>query len=1475
MDPEQSTSAAGDTLDEAGERRGRLDRLCDAFELKWQRAQRGQGESPRIEEYLADSREAEVGLLLRELLLVEWDYQPQLVVQDYLGRFPEHADIVQATFQEYRNLAVPAVDEAVLRDALFAGLLLQHRFLDAEEVAAAWAWESAESRPLAETLVTRAALTWEDAQLVGSLMQHYLDSYGGSLRAVVADLPCIHSACASLAAHVPDPRAQAALRFIAMGGGLEGAERGGGKARYSIHKFHRGGGLGQVWIASDQELPRQVALKDIRPQYARHPELQARFVREAQITGLLEHPGVVPVYGLGWHPDGRPFYAMRFIQGKSLDEVVKEFHDETSTERDATRRNLELRKLLRRFIDVCNTIEYAHNRGVLHRDLKPDNIMLGEFGETLVVDWGLARLSEESLAATPALADRQLSFTSQSSTLTQHGAALGTPAYMSPEQAEGRLESIGRATDIYGLGATLYCVLTGSVPFDRGSLQGLLEAVKIGDFPPPRDLNPNLPRALDAICRKAMATEPSARYSSAKELAEEIERWMADERVAAAPETWWQQLGRWARRNRTWVQSGALALLLITLISVVSSLVILQLWNDARASRTQAERSLARATRALYAQQVRDAAVLMPTDPGRALELLRDLATCPENLREFSWYHLYRVCYRNQHSWRVAESDTVLAAITANAERMIRVGGGGKMELREVPTGRIRKEVVTETGVLASALSVDGRRVATAHASGTVRLWNAAELIEIATFPGEHQKAVAVALSHDGGVVAAAFGETQSQIKVWNVFDQQSRGNFTGPSNIASLALAPDGTRLAAGGSYEASTSGGLRVWDLREGTESGYYALPRDLRMPPEVAQTVTALKFCGSRQVLLLGSNTGTLARIGLDELDRGGEPGWNVQAHYGTIRSLALHPSEAVIATAGVGAGGRAGIHAPHQPVKLWDSADFHRPLPYLAGLLVDVTHLSFSATGDQLLTLEQDGNVTIFSCTDQWTRTDVPHQYPVVGTAFSGDGNTLVTVALDTERDRFSVAHWDAVSSAGKKFDRLADAAGAWLMPTGQVFDVVHRAQGGAARGHDLRDALTGAVIAKLPEEQGSLAAVSPDRRWGAWVTPDGRLSLWNLVSPTRTAVISYPAEAAETLAVAFSPSGATLGWSTGLDPGRITLVEVSSGKTLHTFDELSGGISRITFSPEGRTLAVGRRVAPPLPSRSEIQRVPEVAVSLYDAETGQLRHTLGGHAGDVYALAFSPDGHTLATGGHDYKIRLWDVDSGICLLVLEGHTGSVFALDFSPDGLTLASASFDATARLWRTTSPGNVVDHEAALFVRGLADSIPLKSDLTQAVRRNSRITESVRARSLELAEQLPDDPAWLTQWGLQIALRPKLDRPVYQQALRYAQAARERLPDDPHTVMAVGTARYRCGDYAGAVVDLKYALELSQQQAISVEPLSLAFLAMARSRQGEQQEALSMYERLLSSLTGDPLSDSDPLQQVLNEAKTVLQVDR
>jgi serine/threonine-protein kinase len=357
------------------------------------------------------------------------------------------------------------------------------------------------------------------------------------------------------AADTGNPSARAAAP------GPEGAFA--GSPRYRPIRFHARGARGEVHLAEDTELRRRVALKRIQAQQVADPESRRRFLREAEVTARLEHPGIVPVHGLVAGADGGPCYAMRFVEGPTLQDALRSFHEAERPGRDAGERSLALRKLLAHFIAACNAVAYAHDQGVVHRDLKPGNILLGaRYGETLVVDWGLAKVLDQPNETAPADGNGELPPASHcGGSNTEQGQALGTPVYMSPEQAAGRWDMLGPASDVYGLGATLYAVLTGRPPFAGNGVAEVLQKVQRAAFPPPRQLAPDTPRALEAICLKALAREPSARYATALELAADLERWLADQPVTAWREPLRVRSGRWVRRHKPAVAALAAAVL--------------------------------------------------------------------------------------------------------------------------------------------------------------------------------------------------------------------------------------------------------------------------------------------------------------------------------------------------------------------------------------------------------------------------------------------------------------------------------------------------------------------------------------------------------------------------------------------------------------------------------------------------------------------------------------------------------------------------------------------------------------------------------------------------------------------------------------------------------------------------------------------------------------------------------------------------
>jgi serine/threonine protein kinase len=478
-------------------------------------------------------------------------------------------------------------------DLALCATAFSRRLLSAEQLeAAVCQWLVDPQRPLLDVLAVHARLSPEEATgLQSSVARHATetcaDPMGSRLEALPAAVRRLlspHVSDVTLASESdletrPAPSAPRKSKSVQMAGLTPGE-------RFDVLQVHAQGGLGVVFLARDHEIERTVALKQIKPHWADDENSRVRFLLEARITGRLEHPGIVPIYALGADATGRPYYAMRLIRGESLLEVIERFHGRGGDAK-AWQRMPELRKLLRRFVDVCNAVDYAHSKGVIHRDIKPANIMVGKYGETLVVDWGLAKVigSDEDIALTTRMVRAPENEVDESG--TRIGTTIGTPAYMSPEQAAGRNNELGPATDVYSLGATLYQLLTGCLPYPADEDVGVMMArVERGSMPPPHELARWVPKPLSSICMKALAVRPDGRYPTSRALSDDIERWLADEPVKAHAEGWMEQAFRWTRNHRTLATSLFVGYLVATAAIVVGVIG----WNHLKTQRLRQDR---------------------------------------------------------------------------------------------------------------------------------------------------------------------------------------------------------------------------------------------------------------------------------------------------------------------------------------------------------------------------------------------------------------------------------------------------------------------------------------------------------------------------------------------------------------------------------------------------------------------------------------------------------------------------------------------------------------------------------------------------------------------------------------------------------------------------------------------------------------------------------------------------------------------
>ncbi len=299
--------------------------------------------------------------------------------------------------------------------------------------------------------------------------------------------------------------------------------------KYQMVRPIAGGGMGSVYLVQDTELKRDVALKVLTTPLDTEP-LYVRMVREAQIIALLEHPAIVPIHDVGRLPDGRPFYIMKYVQGETLTEYVS--------------RDISLTDKLIVAQKLCQAIGFAHSRSVIHRDLKPENVMVGSFGEVLVMDWGTARVNASTPSDTSSQPD------SIAVNQTAEGAIIGTLSYISPEQAAGDQSQIDHRTDIFGLGAVLYFMLTKRPLYTADSQESATKAALACQLILPRALEPSIPKPIAAICQKALSKDRTHRYQTAQEFESDLSRHLAGEPVSAYPENIFEQAGRWLGRHR-------------------------------------------------------------------------------------------------------------------------------------------------------------------------------------------------------------------------------------------------------------------------------------------------------------------------------------------------------------------------------------------------------------------------------------------------------------------------------------------------------------------------------------------------------------------------------------------------------------------------------------------------------------------------------------------------------------------------------------------------------------------------------------------------------------------------------------------------------------------------------------------------------------------------------------------------------------
>jgi WD40 repeat protein/serine/threonine protein kinase len=1062
------------------------------------------------------------------------------------------------------------------------------------------------------------------------------------------------------------------------------------------------GGMGVVYEAVQESLGRHVALKVLPAQNWKSSVPLERFRREARAVAQLHHTNIVPVFGVG-ECDGIHYYAMQFIHGQSLDNVLHElkrlrlsrsagagaddprhrtalsngiakgmltgrfpYGDPTATchlppgqpddvssrtppfvswggksepgKADGrqttapgggsrsdltTRSDAEYaRGVARVGVQAAEALEYAHDQGIYHRDVKPSNLLLDTHGTIWLTDFGLAKADD-------------------SGELTGDGDIVGTIRYMAPERFRGKAD---RRSDVYSLGLTLYEMLTLRPAFDDTDRPRLMECIAHKNPAPPRQIDPQIPRDLETVILTAIAKEPDHRYTTAAALAEDLRLFLADRPIRARRTTWVEHGWRWCRRN------PALAGLLTAVASLLVGLVVVLGVTNARISGALEQEKQARdlLEQSLYYQWI--AAASDARDEHQNARAEEDLNRCPPRFRGWEWHYLKRLPFATLPVWDLGDTPILGMAFSPD-DRMLAAGDvAGRVSVRDARTGQVilAPFQAQEQFVRGVAFSPDSRYLATGGHDDRVKLWDPRSGELVREFPTDGRAVLLwLVFSPNGKHLAAS--DQDRKITVWEV-ETAARTTLDSPDPLAirGLAYSADGRLLSL------STDGMVTAWDVATRAPTPLFDAG---------SHGVNGFVFSPDRRLVALGSEDGTVRVLRTDPW----AVLWSLEAHTGPVHGLAF------------GSGGdRLASCTPGMTVRFWDmrtgqealsadvvgqrwnslifSPDGHRlaagsvdgQIRILDGTPLDgpgdggqvltldghrhsVARLAYSPVGRRIASASWDGSARLFDAgSGRELRTLFVGNAPLTGVSFSRDGRRVATSGWDG-----SVRVFDTETGAEPYPPLRADRAG----PVYAVeFDPEDRSLVSAHHDGTVRvwDVETGRQQRTVEAHDHPVLGMAFSRDGRLLVTSGGKqhqLMLWKWAADSQVAVRPLKTTARGVLR---NPTFSRDGMRVAVVTGRrhVWLWDVTTGELVESegkpFDIPGvGNVNQAHFHPDGRRLVV----------------VDEDRVHLLDPETGEVSSVPAAHAGDIGCAVLSPDGKYLATGA-GYRgrgeVRIWDL-----------------------------------------------------------------------------------------------------------------------------------------------------------------------------------------------------------------------------------------